>query len=183
MEESDTVREIRIIPNFSAVHEQFYREFEANVKAAIRDAVVTEEEDSLRLFRETIVHLNIAIQNIDTIELLNAFRARLMVTVTELVDTHDRLQREAEPEEEGEGEPEQEDLVTYDDKHFFSVGSYSTFDVRLNRNCAFVVGEDEDRDDAIVAYMEKRQFWPNAWSISDHGNTCLINLSKPEVKA
>lgn len=165
--------------NHPAVFEQFFREFESGVKREIREAI---EAEDLKTLREILVHLNIAIQNVDSVELLNSFRQRLGDVITTLATADDNLQfADDEDVDEGPGEPEEEDLVTYDDKHFYSVGSHSVFDIKLKRNCAFVVGDDEDRDEAIKAYMDKNNFSPNAWSISDHGNAHRIDLS--EAKA
>lgn len=43
------------------------------------------------------------------------------------------------------------------------------------------LGEFREHDDAIRAIaenMEAEQFWPNVWSVSDHGNWSLLNMSK-----
>ena len=77
-------------------------------------------------------------------------------------------------EEEGE-QPEDGDLVTYDYQRFFEVGAHSVFDVKLGRRVKVEVPEDEDWRPHVKAYMDKQQFWPSVWFISDHGN--LENLS------
>lgn len=35
---------------------------------------------------------------------------------------------------------------------------------------------DEDRDTFIGRVCEENQYWPNVWSISDHGNACLLRF-------
>lgn len=36
----------------------------------------------------------------------------------------------------------------------------------------------DDHVTALCAYMDKVQFWPNCWFISDHGNAHLMDLSE-----
>jgi hypothetical protein len=40
----------------------------------------------------------------------------------------------------------------------------------------FEVGDDDDRDAMIRAHMDREQFWPNVWIISDHGNAEIITI-------
>lgn len=180
-------QEIKITPNFSGLFEQHFKEFERSVRDLIREAVRTsDDQDHLTTVRGPLVHLNIAIQCIDSVELFTAFRPRLLAVVDDLVAADDKLT--LDDEEDEPTEPEEEDLVTYDDKYFYTAGSHSVFDVKMRRNPAFVVGDGEDRDAAIRAYMDKEQFWPNVWSISDHGNAHLIkayphtSLASPQVE-
>ncbi len=44
------------------------------------------------------------------------------------------------------------------------------------------IGPDDDRDKALREYMDKAQFWPNVWTISDHGNPIQI-IPWPEKQA
>jgi len=42
---------------------------------------------------------------------------------------------------------------------------------------------DDDHVAAVRAYMDRAQFWPNCWFISDHGNAHLMDLTpKTEEK-
>jgi len=75
-------------------------------------------------------------------------------------------EEEEEADEPEADEPDEDDLVTSDDRNFYQYGKR-----------VLVVDEEEDRDDAIRAYMDREQFWPDAWSISDHGNAHRIDLS------
>lgn len=90
-------------------------------------------------------------------------------SVTVMQDGEPMHEYDYVPEEEEEDaettEPDEDDLVTSDDRNFYQY-----------RKLAFTVGADEDRDDALVRYMNTEQYWPNCWSISDHGNPHLINL-------
>ena len=69
--------------------------------------------------------------------------------------------------EEASG-PQDEDLVTTDGRTFYSHNRRS--------GPVLTVGDDEDRDDMLRAYMQATGFWPNVWSISDHGNAHRIAL-------
>lgn len=40
------------------------------------------------------------------------------------------------------------------------------------------VGEGEDWRVVLKARMDQSQFWPNVWSLSDHGNLCLLSLTE-----
>jgi hypothetical protein len=61
--------------------------------------------------------------------------------------------------------PDEDALTTSDDIHFYQYGKL-----------VLTVGDDEERDDAIRRFMDEQQFWPDAWSISDHGNAHRIDL-------
>lgn len=39
-----------------------------------------------------------------------------------------------------------------------------------------VFAEDDDARKFIRARMDREQFWPNVWVISDHGNETLITV-------
>ena len=79
-----------------------------------------------------------------------------------------------EPEYEEPDFPEEGDLVTYDHETFYVAGDHSSFQVRLGRNYALHVEDGEDMWDAIDRYMDSKQFWPNVWFVSDHGNSILL---------
>ena len=59
----------------------------------------------------------------------------------------------------------EDDLITEDDVHFF-----------LGGTLVLTVEADEDRDLAILAWMEREQFFPNVFKISDHGNVIRIDV-------
>jgi len=46
--------------------------------------------------------------------------------------------------------------------------------------CIVRVDEPDELRPAIKAHMEAAEFWPNVWTVSDHGNACLIT---PDVMA
>jgi hypothetical protein len=71
-----------------------------------------------------------------------------------------------DPDAEPEG-PEEGDITTSDYRHFYQYGKL-----------AFTVEDDGDMDAKLRAYMERDGFYPNVWSISDHGNPVLLNLSQ-----
>ena len=73
-----------------------------------------------------------------------------------------------EPEYEEPDSPEEGDLATEDHRTFY------TYQEGF-RGVAFVVEDDAEMWDAIQAYMDRSQFWPNVWFISDHGNAHLMN--------
>lgn len=64
--------------------------------------------------------------------------------------------------EEDEGDPEEDDITTEDDNKWYQSGKlYHTGDrASLKRK------------------MDKDNYWPNVWVISDHGNSCLISGKK-----
>ena len=68
-------------------------------------------------------------------------------------------------------EPEEGDLTTEDHRVFYSGGKK-----------AFAVGEDEDWRQAAREWMDREQFWPNVWLISDHGNAILMSVSEEPSK-
>jgi hypothetical protein len=72
-------------------------------------------------------------------------------------------------------EPEEGDLFTYDYEFFYEVGDASVFDTRLRRRVKVHVPEGEDWREHVLAYMNKTEYWPSVWHVSDHGN--LIDLS------
>jgi hypothetical protein len=80
---------------------------------------------------------------------------------------------EQEPDPEAElteefSEPEEGDYTTGDYSKFYQYGK-------------LVVQADIDADDwrpAVQAHMDKEQFFPNVWCISDHGNAHLLSMDK-----
>lgn len=104
---------------------------------------------------------------------------------------------EDEPDEVDENqadEPDEDAITTEDHKVFYQYGRQA-FEVAEvageDRYMVFVkgyqIGGHVDRpgagdatyatvEDAIKAYMERVQFWPDVWFISDHGNAHRIDL-------
>ena len=68
--------------------------------------------------------------------------------------------------------PEEGDYTTEDHEHFYQFGKR-----------AVVVSEEEEWPPTLKAHMDREQFWPNVWWISDHGNAHLINLSAALAEA
>jgi hypothetical protein len=66
-------------------------------------------------------------------------------------------------------EPEEGDLVTEDHRKFYEHEG-------TKRKPVLELDEDEDWKEAVKAYMEREQFWPNCWLRSDHGNYHLLSL-------
>jgi len=97
-------------------------------------------------------------------------------------------------------EPEEDDITTEDHEKFYQngkivleavhrLGSETQWYYRTNqdtyesltRGTLKNVGPIQFGDDhkaALRAYMERTQFWPNVWFISDHGNAHLITLTE-----
>ena len=91
-------------------------------------------------------------------------------------------------------EPQEDDLTTSDHETFYQSGERVLQIIKQN---SFPSGKPvsewwfldhgkwnglgdfkEDYKAALRAYMERTQFWPNAWFISDHGNAHLIDLTE-----
>lgn len=64
-------------------------------------------------------------------------------------------------------EPDEDAITTSDDKTFYQYGK-----------CVLTVDADEDRNIALLNYMDAERFWPDTWSISDHGNAHRIDLAE-----
>jgi hypothetical protein len=62
-------------------------------------------------------------------------------------------------------EPSEDDVATGDHRRFYQYGKL-----------VLSIGEDDDHVAALNAWMERKQFWPDAWFISDHGNAHRIDL-------
>lgn len=74
------------------------------------------------------------------------------------------------PDFEEDDQPQEDDYTTSDHCEFYQNGK-------------LVVEVDKDADDwrpAVRAHMDKEQFWPNVWFISDHGNAHLLNAYQQE---
>jgi hypothetical protein len=72
-------------------------------------------------------------------------------------------------------EPCEGDLVTEDHLKFFTIGGSYRWPLKLQRPDV-TVAEDEDWQDVVRAFMDKQQFWPNVWFVSDHGNWHVLTL-------
>jgi hypothetical protein len=71
-----------------------------------------------------------------------------------------------DPDDDKEpSEPDEGDITTTDYQHWYQYGKL-----------VLTVGPDEDYEQAVREYMDSSEFWPNVWSISDHGNVCLLTL-------
>jgi hypothetical protein len=75
----------------------------------------------------------------------------------------------------GPAEPEEGDLITFDHEFFYEA-PVDVFSVKLGRNYKVRVADSERWQDAVKAYMDSQNFWPNVWVCSDHGNVSLLSL-------
>ena len=64
-------------------------------------------------------------------------------------------------------EPEEGDYTTDDYAHFYQYGKL-----------VYVVDADEPDtwQEQLRHEMDRQAFWPNVWVISDHGNSCLLDV-------
>ena len=62
-------------------------------------------------------------------------------------------------------EPEEGDLTTHDHLNFYQDGKR-----------VLSLKESDNMEKAVRAYMDKTNFYPNVWFVSDHGNAHLISL-------
>jgi hypothetical protein len=88
------------------------------------------------------------------------------------------VERFPEPEDEEEDEltePQDDDILTEDHRHFYQYHKL-ILTVPLDDD-----GEVEDWKPHMREYLEKEQFYPNIWWVSDHGNTHLISV-EPDGK-
>jgi len=108
---------------------------------------------------------------------------------------HDYVTVLTNPDEDEPSEPDEDDLTTTDHRTFYQSGRVAfevaetvdgTYMLLIN---GFQVGGEVDRSGAgnatyptveavIRAYMDRVQFWPNVWFISDHGNAHLMDLTE-----
>lgn len=101
----------------------------------------------------------------------------------------DRFRAECENADTTEDDgPQEDDLTTTDHRKFYQSGklvlimgepngvwsyrndrgAYVSLDVPNNVIC----------EKALRAYMDRVQFWPNVWFVSDHGNAHLIDITE-----
>ena len=80
---------------------------------------------------------------------------------------------EGEREDESADEPAPEDITITPSG---PLGSQLSVGVVEGKHIG-TFNTEEQADDAIKAYMEKNQFWPSVWFISDHGNVSPYKLS------
>jgi hypothetical protein len=87
-------------------------------------------------------------------------------------------------------EPQDGDLTTEDHETFYQDGrrvienargrndldASETWYIRVNGEQLTILAKTCEQ--AVRAYMERTQFWPNVWFISDHGNAHLMDLSE-----
>lgn len=102
-------------------------------------------------------------------------------------------EHECELADDEPSEPSEDDLTTTDHEVFYQSGKRVLLQEGSGRWYMFDrqhphgfllntlrPGDEMDYRAAIRAYMDRVQFWPNAWFISDHGNAHLIDLSDKE---
>ena len=63
-------------------------------------------------------------------------------------------------------EPEEGDYTTNDYCKWYQYGKL-----------VLTLTPEQDHCKELRKHMDKEQYWPSAYSISDHGNTCIINLN------
>jgi hypothetical protein len=96
------------------------------------------------------------------------------------VDSDEDLASDACPEQDEDDdasldEPCEGDLVTEDHVTFYTISGSYRWPLKLQRP-DLTVAEDEDWQVVVRASMDKTQFWPNVWFVSDHGNWHLLTL-------
>jgi hypothetical protein len=75
--------------------------------------------------------------------------------------------------DEESNEPTEDDLITDDHIHFYSSGKRA---LTLSETTTGV--DTASMWKAIDAWMEKSNYYPNVWFISDHGNAHLMERPK-----
>jgi len=90
-------------------------------------------------------------------------------------------------------EPQEGDITTSDDRHFYmhgklclelieghSSGEYwRAHKGHMSRGATWIdLGRFASVEQAIKAYMVLENYFPNAWTISDHGNAHLMDLTE-----
>lgn len=71
------------------------------------------------------------------------------------------------PEEDASAdEPDEDAITTEDHRRFYQYGKL-----------VLSLSDDADHKSELRAFMEREQFWPGCWFISDHGNAHPIDLS------
>ncbi len=87
-----------------------------------------------------------------------------------------------------DAEPQEGDLTTEDHEMFYQNGRL-VLDGRNKTSGIYYAwigpGKPQERmgpfetvERALRAYMDRTQFWPNVWFISDHGNAHLMDLTE-----
>lgn len=89
------------------------------------------------------------------------FNTQAIDSESEYADTLAKLEREAT---ESEG-PQDDDITINEHGHAYQNGELISDAI-----------ESSDLDAAIRAHMETTKYWPNVWTISDHGNASLYEL-------
>lgn len=100
-------------------------------------------------------------------------------------------EHECEPADDEPSEPQEDDLTTTDHETFYQNGKPVLRILgRLSGNWEYyqnepgkfarwhVLGTFSSYESAVRAYMDRVQFWPNCWFISDHGNAHLMDLTE-----
>jgi len=79
---------------------------------------------------------------------------------------------------------EEDDLTTKDHLAFYQYGKLAfSLEMRADGTCFMHGRGSQDAEyltveHAVRAYMDRAQFWPNCWFISDHGNAHLMDLTE-----
>lgn len=100
-------------------------------------------------------------------------------------------ERDEDFEDEG---PQEDDLQTEDYVNFYQNGRcVLTLQVKENPHEIFASWNTRDAEEGelsdaqmwkqIEAYMEKSQYFPNVWFISDHGNAHILSSPKSKKRA
>jgi hypothetical protein len=83
-------------------------------------------------------------------------------------------------------EPQEDDITTSNHTTFYQYGKIvltnnkpipGTWAYRANDGTLRHLGTFATCEQAVRAYMDRVQFWPAVWFISDHGNAHLMDLS------
>ncbi len=85
-------------------------------------------------------------------------------------DENDETAKEEEETESDDSEPDEDSITTEDHIHFYQYGKL-----------VFTLDEDEDTNVGIKRELDRMQFWPNVFWLSDHGNAHLIEYWNVEV--
>lgn len=90
--------------------------------------------------------------------------------------------------------PQDDDITTEDHRRFYQYGKVviEPYDKRdddprtwlmwIGSQRKQIVVRAADCNAAVRQFMERSQFWPNCWFISDHGNAHLIDLSEQAAR-
>jgi hypothetical protein len=89
-----------------------------------------------------------------------------------------------ESDDESDDEPDEDAITTADHARFYQYGKLilwvqdgdSTVPADWSTNRGYL-GTFTSCEDALRAYMEREQFWPDVYFVSDHGNAHRIDLS------